>query len=50
MMKMKLLNIGLEWEAANRLAEDRSAWNNFMELLCPMGILAHQFSMHDKLT
>ena len=33
MMKMKLLDIGLEWEAANRLAEDRLVWNNFIELV-----------------
>ena len=39
MMKMKLLDIGLEWEAANRLAEDGLASNNFMELVCPMGFL-----------
>ena len=39
MMKMKLLDMGLEWEAANRLAKDRLAWNNFMELVCPMGFL-----------
>ena len=37
MMKMKLLEMGLEREAANRLAEDRLAWNNFIELVCPMG-------------
>ena len=28
-----------EWEAANCLAEDRLAWNNFVELVCPMGFL-----------
>ena len=28
MMKMKLLDMGLEWEAANRIAEDRLVWNN----------------------
>ena len=39
MMKMKLLDMGLEWEAANRLAEDRLVWNNFTELVCPMGFL-----------
>ena len=39
MMKMKLLNMGLEWEAANYLAGDRLAWNNFIELMCPMGFL-----------
>ena len=39
MMKMKLLDMGLEWEAANRLVEDRLSWNNFMELLCLMGFL-----------
>ena len=38
-MEMKLLDIGLEWEAANRLAENRLAWNNFIELVCPMGFL-----------
>ena len=40
----------LEWEAANRLAEDILAWNNFIELVCPIGILTRQLSMHDKLT
>ena len=39
MMKMKLLDMGLELEAANRLAEDRLAWNNFIELVCPMEFL-----------
>ena len=39
MMKMKLLDMGLEWEAANRLADDRLAWNNFIELVCPIGFL-----------
>ena len=39
MMKMKLLDMGLEWEAANCLAEDRLAWNNFIELVCPMRFL-----------
>ena len=39
MMKVKLLDMGLEWEAANILAEDRLAWNNFVELVCPMGFL-----------
>ena len=39
MMKMKLLDMGLEWKAANHLAEDRLAWNYFMELVCPMGFL-----------
>ena len=39
MMKMKLLDMGLEWESVNRLAEDRLAWNNFIELVCPMGFL-----------
>ena len=39
MMKMKLLDMGLEWEAANRLPEDRWAWNNFIELVWPMGFL-----------
>ena len=39
MMKMKLLNMVLEWEAANCLAGDRLAWNNFIELMCPMGFL-----------
>ena len=39
MMKMKLLDMGLEWEAANRLAKDRLVWNNFMELVCPMVFL-----------
>ena len=39
MMKIKLLDMGLEWEAANRLAEDRLAWNNFMKLVWPMGFL-----------
>ena len=39
MMKMRLLDMGLEWESANRLAEDRLAWNNFMELVCLMGFL-----------
>ena len=39
MMKMKLVNMGLEWEAANCLAGDRLAWNNFVELMCPMGFL-----------
>ena len=39
MMKMKLLDMVLEWKAANRLAEDRLAWNNFIELGCPMGFL-----------
>ena len=50
MMKMKLLDMGLEWEAANHLDKDRLAWNNFMELVCPVRFLARQFSMHDKLT
>ena len=27
LMKMKLLDMGLEWEAGNRLAEDRLAWS-----------------------
>ena len=39
MMKMKLLDMGLEWEAANHLAGDRLAWNNFIELVCPKGFL-----------
>ena len=39
MMKMKLLDMGLEWEAANHLAEYRLARNNFIELVCPMGFL-----------
>ena len=39
MMKMKLLGMGLEWEAANRLAEDRLVWNNFIEWVSPMGFL-----------
>ena len=34
MMKMKRLDMGLEWEAANRLAKDRLALNNFIELVC----------------
>ena len=38
-MKMKLLDIGLEWEAVNRLADDRLAWNDFIQLVCPMGFL-----------
>ena len=29
----------LEWEEANRLAEDRLAWNNFIELVRSMGFL-----------
>ena len=36
---MKLLDMGLEWEAANRLAEDRLAWDIFMNMVCPMGFL-----------
>ena len=44
MMKMKLLDMGLEWEAVNLLAEDRFTWHNFIELVCPMGFL------HDRLT
>ena len=36
---MKLLDMGLELEAANRLAEDRLVRNNFIELVCPMGFL-----------
>ena len=39
MMKMKLLDMGLEWETANRLAEDRLPWNNFIELSYPIGFL-----------
>ena len=39
MMKMKLLGMRLEWEAANRLAEDRLVWNNFIEWVSPMGLL-----------
>ena len=39
MMKMKLLDMGLEREAASCLAEDRLAWNNFIELVCPMEFL-----------
>ena len=35
MMKMKLLDMGLEWEEA----EDRLASSNFTELVCPMGFL-----------
>ena len=37
MMKMKLLDMGLKWGAAIRLAKKRLAWNNFMQLVCPMG-------------
>ena len=39
MMKMRLLDMGLEWEVATRLAEGRLAWNNFIELVCPMKFL-----------
>ena len=39
MMKMKLLGMGLEWEAANRLAEDRLVWSNFIGWVSPMGFL-----------
>ena len=39
MMKMKLLDMGLEWKADNRLAEDGLTWNNFIKLVCPMGFL-----------
>ena len=39
MMEMKLLDMGLKWEAANRLAEDRLTRNNFIELVCTMGFL-----------
>ena len=39
MMKMKLLGMGLEWEAANRLAEDRLVWNKFIEWVSPMEFL-----------
>ena len=39
MMKMKLLDMGLEWESVNCLAEDRLVWNNFIEPVCPMGFL-----------
>ena len=39
MMKIKRLDMGLECEAANRLAKDRLALNNFIELVCPMGLL-----------
>ena len=38
-MKMKLLDMRFEWEAANHLAEDILALNNFMELVCSMGFL-----------
>ena len=39
MMKMELLDMGLGWEAANRLAKDRLRWNNFIQLVYPMGFL-----------
>ena len=39
MMKIKRLDMGLEWEAANHLAKDRLALNNFIELVCPMRLL-----------
>ena len=35
-MKIKLLDMGLEWEAANRLAGNRLVWNKFIELVCPV--------------
>ena len=51
MMKMKLLDMRLEWEAANRLAEDRLTWNNFIELVdVPGGIPTCQLSTLDTLT
>ena len=33
MMKMKLSDVGFEWEAADHLAKGRLVWNNFMELV-----------------
>ena len=39
MMKTKLLDMRLEWEASNCLTKDRLARKNFMELVCPMGLL-----------
>ena len=33
MMKIKLLDIGLEWEVAKCLAKEILAWNNFTELM-----------------
>ena len=39
MMKIELLDMGLEWESANCLADDRLAWNSFIQLVCPMGFL-----------
>jgi hypothetical protein len=36
MMKERLRGIGLEWEAASRVAMDRLAWNNTIERFCSM--------------
>ena len=38
-MKIKLLDMGLKWKAANRLAEDRLAWNSFIDLVYLMRFL-----------
>ena len=39
MMKMKLLDMEFESEAAIRLAKDRLTQNDFIELVCPKGFL-----------
>ena len=38
-MKIKLLDMGLKWKAANRLVEDRLAWNSFIDLVYLMRFL-----------